>query len=216
MGRLVLVDDHPMVMEGLARLLTSGTRLEVCGTYTSGEEALRALKADLPDVLIAEISLSDLDGLELIRRARDQHPGLPILILSMHDESLYAERVLAAGARGYLMKKGSADDLLEAVHRVLGDEIYLSERMTKRLLKGYADGSISPGQDALSRLTDREIEVLRGIGQGRSTRDMAESLGLSIKTIESYRANLKLKLNLEDGHELVRYAVHWIARGGAA
>ncbi len=201
-------------MEGLARLVGSEPDLELTASHTAGEEALRALKSEVPDLLVVDISLDDIDGLELIRRAREQHPELRILVLSMHEESLYAERVLAMGARGYLMKKAPVEELLEALRRVLRDEIYLSEPMTRRLLKGYAGGSISSGHDALSRLTDRELEVLRGIGHGRSTRELAESLGLSIKTIESYRANLKLKLNLEDGTELVRYAVHWIARGG--
>lgn len=214
MHRIDAVDRHPVLLAGLASTLAGDPGIRLGEQYESGEQALRALKEELPDLLIAGLTLGDIDGLELLRRIREQHPQLAVLVFSMHEESLYAERVLAAGGRGYVMKTAPVSEVLEAVRCVLRGEIYLSESMTRRLLKGYAGGSASPTHDALGRLTDRELEVLRGIGEGRSTRDLAAGLGLSIKTIESYRANLKLKLNLDDGSELVRYAVHWIARGG--
>jgi DNA-binding NarL/FixJ family response regulator len=208
--RLLLVDDHPIMRHGLAQLVNAEPDLEVCGEAGSAADALRALEMLKPDLTILDLTLPDKHGLELLKDLQTLHPGALVLVLSMHDESLYAERVLRAGARGYLMKETAADNLIKAVHRVLDGGIYLSDRMSGVMLEMVAGHRKTGAGNSIDRLTDRELEVLQLIGQGRGTRHIAEQLHVSVRTIDAHRAHIKDKLQLPDGNALVRYAVRWV------
>lgn len=208
-ARVLLVDDHPIVRQGLAMLINAEPDLMVCGEASTGAEALQLVRTTQPDLVMIDISLEDRSGVELIREIRAMAGELPMLALSMHDESLYAERVLRAGGRGYVMKQEATEKLLTAIRRVLAGEIYLSPRMSTRLLGQLA--SAAPGGDVspISRLTDRELEVFTMIGRGLSTREIAEKLFLSVKTVEAHREHIKEKLGLRSSAELVRHAVQF-------
>lgn len=208
--RLVLLDDHPIMRHGAAQLLGMEDTLEVCAQVGTTAEAMKAIEELHPDLLVLDLSLPDKHGLELIKDLQVMHPKLLLLVLSMHDESLYAERVLRAGARGYLMKKSASDYLVKAVHRVLNGGIYLSEEMSGAMLELLSGKKKSaPGGDALDKLTDREIEVFQLIGAGHGTRQIAEQLHLSMRTVDAHRAHIKDKLGLPDGVALVRHAIRW-------
>jgi DNA-binding NarL/FixJ family response regulator len=202
-----VVDDHPLLRQGLALLINREQDLEVCGEAEEAQAALNALAAKQPDVLIADISLNGPDGLDLLKTLRIQYPDLPVLILSMHDETIYAERALRARANGYIMKQEATEKVLVAVRRILDGEIYLSDRMANKLLHKYISGASADVNSRLSVLSDRELEVFRLIGEGRSTRQIAEKLRLSIKTVETYQAHIKEKLSLRSGRELVQHAI---------
>jgi DNA-binding NarL/FixJ family response regulator len=174
--------------------------------------ALRAIPAANPDILIVDISLNGPDGLELLKNARITSPRLPVLILSMHDESIYAERALRAGANGYIMKQEATEKVLVALRRILSGEIYVSDRIANSMLQHYVRGSHPSERSSVSELTDRELEVFRLIGEGLGTRQIAETLHLSVKTVESYQAHIKEKLSLRSGRELVQHAVQWQVR----
>jgi DNA-binding NarL/FixJ family response regulator len=181
--------------------------LTVCGEAEEAQTAMRAIAAKKPDILIADISLNGPDGLDLLKTLRTLYPDLPVLILSMHDESIYAERALRARANGYIMKHEATEKVLIAVRRILCGEIYLSDRMANKLLHQYICGSAADSKSRLSTLSDRELEVFRLIGEARSTRQIAEKLHLSIKTVETYQAHIKDKLSLRSGRELVQHAI---------
>jgi DNA-binding NarL/FixJ family response regulator len=202
-----LVDDHPLLRQGLTLLINQQQDLVVCGEAEEANSALRAIGAINPDILIADISLNGPDGLELLKNLRATHPYLPVLILSMHDEAIYAERALRARASGYIMKQEAAEKVLIAVRRILSGDIYLSDRMANKLLHQYVSGATADVNSKLSTLSDRELEVFRLIGEGRSTRQIAERLHLSIKTVETYQAHIKDKLSLRSGRELVQHAI---------
>jgi DNA-binding NarL/FixJ family response regulator len=202
-----LVDDHPLLRQGLTLLINQEQDLVVCGEAEEAQGAMKAIAATNPDILIADISLNGPDGLELLKSLRASHPLLPVLILSMHDETIYAERVLRARANGYIMKQEAAEKVLIAVRRILSGDIYLSDRMANKLLHQYISGSTAETNSKLSTLSDRELEVFRLIGEGRSTREIAERLHLSIKTVETYQAHIKDKLSLRSGRELVQHAI---------
>jgi DNA-binding NarL/FixJ family response regulator len=207
--RLLIVDDHPMMREGLAQLINHVAGLTVCGEAGTGREGL-ALAAKLkPELVLVDISLPDTNGIEMVKNLRSLHPEMPVLVISMHDEAMYAERVLRAGGRGYIMKQEGGKKLLEAIQRVLSGEVYVSEKMSAALL-GALSGLSGKGKTPIAQLSDREFEVLQLLGQGKGTRHIAEQLGLSIKTVETHRAKLKTKLKLETASELVHYAVRWI------
>lgn len=214
--RLLVVDDHPMMRQGLAQLIAHEPDLSVCAEAENGAQALAAITEQRPDLVLADISLPDKNGLELIKDALALHPGLPILVISMHDESLYAERVLRAGGRGYIMKQEGGKKLMEAIRRVLGGGIYVSERMSARILELFSGQPTEKDPTPISRLTDREFEVFQWIGQGKGTREIADHLHLSVKTVEVHRANIKRKLEVRTAPELVRYAVQWVAAQPAA
>jgi len=199
-----VVDDHPLLRQGLALLINREPDLTVCGEAANTQDAMKAIAAKRPDILIVDISLNGPDGLDLLKALRSSYPDLPVLILSMHDETIYAERALRARANGYIMKQEATEKVLVAVHRILGGDIYLSERMSNKLLHQYFSGA---SVDTNSRLSDRELEVFRFIGEGCSTRHIAEKLHLSIKTVETYQAHIKDKLSLRSGRELVQYAI---------
>lgn len=208
--RILLVDDHPIMRHGLAQLVRSESDLDVCGEAGSAAEGLKAVEKLKPDLVVADLTLPDKHGLEFIKDLQAMHPGTLVLVLSMHDESLYAERVLRAGARGYVMKETAADTLIHAARRVLDGGIYLSDRMAGQMLELMAGQRKQASVSPLERLTDRELEVLQLIGQGRATRHIAEQLHISARTVDAHRAHIKEKLQLEDGPALVRYAVRWI------
>ena len=204
---ILIVDDHPIVRQGLALLINREPDLRVCGDAEEAGAALRRIDELRPDLVVVDISLNGPDGLDLLKSVRLQHPNLPVLILSMLDESLYAERALRDGASGYIMKQEATERVLVAIRRILSGQIYVSERMANRMLHRFAGGS--EGDSPIADLTDRELEVFRLIGDGHGTRQIAEELHLSIKTVETYQAHIKEKLALKNGRELVQRAIQW-------
>jgi DNA-binding NarL/FixJ family response regulator len=206
--KVFLVDDHPIVRQGLALFIEREPDLMVCGEAEDATSALQAIRDAAPDFVILDISLNGPDGLELLKTLRVRYPNLPALVLSMHDESVYAERALRAGANGYIMKQEAADKVITAIRHILGGDVYLSDRLTKQMLQQFVNGSISP-RDPLAKLSDRELEVFRLIGAGHGTRQIADELHVSAKTVESYQAHIKEKLALRNARELVQYAVEW-------
>ena len=204
-----VVDDHPIVRQGLALLINQEPDLAVCGDAEEMHAALTAIAALKPDILIVDISLNGPDGLELLKNIRLTAPRLPVLILSMHDESIYAERALRAGANGYIMKQEATEKVLVALRRILSGEIYVSGRIANSMLRHYVRGANPSEHSSISELTDRELEVFRLIGEGHGTRQIAEVLHLSVKTVESYQAHIKEKLCLRSARELVQHAVEW-------
>lgn len=207
-----VVDDHPIVRQGLALLINREADLVVCGEAEEMQSALSAIQTIRPDILIVDISLNGPDGLELLKNIRLASPRLPVLILSMHDESIYAERALRAGANGYIMKQEATEKVLIALRRILSGEIYVSDRIANSMLRHYVRGANASEQSSVSDLTDRELEVFRLIGEGQGTRQIAEALHLSVKTVESYQAHIKEKLSLRSARELVQHAAQWNVR----
>ena len=212
--QIFIVDDHPMMREGLAQLIAHEPDLAVCGEAGNSREALDLIGKLKPDLVLADISLPDKSGLELIKDLQALHPKLLALVISMHDESLHAERVLRAGGRGYIMKQEGGNKIVQAIRQVLSGKIYVSEKMSARILETFT-GHSQTGRSQMEKLTDREFEIFQLIGEGKGTRDIAKQLRLSIKTVESHRANIKEKLQIKDAMELVRQAVRWVeAHGG--
>lgn len=210
--RILIVDDHPVVRQGIKHLLEQEPDLRVCAEAESAGEALQALQKHKPDLAIVDISLKGTDGLELTKWIRAQDEKIPILILSMHDENLYAERVLRAGAHGYLMKAEVSDKISAAVRKVLKGEIYLSDKVGQNILHEVTGRNAPVDESPIRQLSDRELEVFRLIGQGHGTREIAALLHLSVKTIETYRAHIKEKLGLANATQLVRYAAQWVGQ----
>jgi DNA-binding NarL/FixJ family response regulator len=204
-----VVDDHPIVRQGLTLLINQEADLAVCGEAEEMHSALAAIQAARPDILIVDISLNGPDGLELLKNIRIKLPRLPVLILSMHDESIYAERALRVGANGYIMKQEATDKVLVALRRILSGEIYVSEKIANSMLQHYVHGTNSAPHSLVAELTNRELEVFRLIGEGHGTRQIADELHLSVKTVESYQAHIKEKLSLRSARELVQHAVQW-------
>ena len=205
--RIMLVDDHPVLREGLAQLISHEPDLMICGQYEDAARAFAAIGTARPDLAIIDLSLKGSSGLELVKNSRASYPKLLILVLSMYDESLYAERVLRAGAAGYIMKEEASDKILGAIRQVLDGGIYLSEKMGSKLMHQLIGGKSPEAGSVLARLSDRELEVFGLIGQGKGTRQIAEQLHLSVKTIESHRAHIKEKLDLHSANELVHTAI---------
>lgn len=208
--RVYLVDDHPIVRQGLIKLIEQEEGLEVCGESGTVTEALEDLKKLGPDVILVDISLEDSNGLELIKLVDDLGMQIPMLVLSMHDESLYAEHALRAGASGYVMKQAASSTLIQAIQKVLEGEIYVSKAMSSQMLKMAFRSSGEDTRTGTDALSLRELEVFELIGRGNSTREIAEQLHLSVKTIETYRAHIKDKLQLRSGTELMHRAIHWV------
>ena len=207
-----VIDDHPIVREGLTQLINREPDLIVCGTAEDIYEALKAMQTLKPDIALADISLKGADGIELIKNLKLRMPALPVLVLSIHDESIYAPRALRAGARGFIMKQEATENVLLALRRVLSGEIYLSKRMANKMLQQFVGAPATAQKFSIDRLSDRELEVFRLIGQGYGTRRIAEELRLSVKTVESYREHIKEKLTLSDASELVQHAIQWLQR----
>ena len=209
-SKVLLVDDYAVVREGLAQLIRGEADMAVCGEAASAEEAVGAVTRLKPDLAIVDIALGGVNGIELIKNLKAVRPSLPVLVLSMHDESYYAERALRAGASGYVMKREARDRIMEAIRTVLAGSDYLSERMQKSIVHQYLHGTGSKETSPIDRLSDREVEVLNLLGKGLSSKDIAARLHLSQKTVDSHRTHLKEKLNLKGGPELVRFAFEWV------
>ncbi len=212
--RVLIVDDHPIVRQGLRRLIDLEEDLDVCAEAETVREARAAIREHRPDAIIVDISLKQGDGLELVRDVRAQYPTLPILVLSMHDETIYAERMLSAGASGYIMKQAASEQFLVAVRRVLDGGIYVSDTVSNTMIQRFTSGNPPVAANPIDRLSNREIQILHLIGKGLSTRETAEALDLSIKTVESHRQRIKKKLTLTTGTQLVQYAVNWFSGRG--
>lgn len=205
--KIMIVDDHPIMREGLVQLLAQEQDMVVCGQFEETSRAFDAIEQLKPDAAIIDLSLKGSNGIELIKNIKAHYPKLLVLVLSMYDESLYAERVLRAGAAGYVMKQEATEKVLVAMRHILSGGIYLSERMSAKLMHQLVGGKSLTGGSLVERLSDRELEVFGLIGQGRGTRQIAEQLHLSVKTIESHRAHIKEKLNLKSATELVHRAI---------
>ena len=212
--RIIIVDDHPIVREGLTKLIEQEDDLAVCGQAEDGPAAMAMIRDSKPDMAIVDIALKETSGTELIKDIKARYPHLLVLALSMHDESLYAERALRAGAKGYIMKAEATEKVITAIRKVLGGQLYISDRMGEKMVRKLVDGKSEAGASPIESLSDRQLEVFLLIGQGYGTRQIAEKLYLSIKTIETYRAHIKEKLNLTDAAELLQYAIQWVSSKG--
>lgn len=210
--KILLVDDHPVVRQGFAQLINQTADLHVCSEADDVPKALAAIKTSQPDLVIVDLSLGGASGLDVIAAAKILDAKLPIFVLSMHDETLYAERALRAGARGYAMKDKPIQEIMVAIRRVLAGEIYLSEHMSGRLLQRLVSGSTETADSLVGILSNRELQVFELIGRGHATRDIAEKLHLSVKTIDTHRESIKRKLHLGDTIELHQHAFLWIQR----
>jgi DNA-binding NarL/FixJ family response regulator len=208
--RVLIIDDHSVLREGLAMVINQELDLEVCGEASDVPEGIQAVATVKPDAVIVDLSLTTGSGLEFIKDAKMKYPDLPMLVLSLHDEALYAERVLRAGARGYIMKRASTAELLAALRKVLSGQVYLSERMASLIVsEAVGKRETHSNEGLLGSLSDRELEVFQLLGEGHGTRKIARALGLSIKTVSCYRQNIKSKLHLKDATELLHHAIQW-------
>jgi DNA-binding NarL/FixJ family response regulator len=208
--RVFLVDDHPITRAGIAVLINQERTLNVCGEADSAPKAFDLIQKLKPDLAVVDISLKTTSGIELLKNLKAMAVEMPVLVMSMHEESLYAERALRAGAKGYIMKQEASDKILTAIRCVLNGELYLSDKMKEKMLHRLVNNKKDEMVFSIDSLSDREMEVFQLIGNGYSTRQVAQKLNLSVKTIDSYREHLKLKLHLEKGSDLVRHAIQWV------
>jgi DNA-binding NarL/FixJ family response regulator len=208
--RVLIVDDHPITRAGLVHLINRQPDLVVCSEAENAAAALDAVYADNPDLVLADIALPGKSGLELIKDIKAIDPGLPTLVISMHDESLYAERVLRAGARGYISKHEGGEKLMQAIRHVLSGQIYVSEKMSAHILKILSGGQAAPVRSLIAQLSDREFEVFELLGEGVSAHEIARRLHISTKTVDAHRANIKTKLIIKTTSELISYAARWM------
>lgn len=212
--QVFIIDDHPIMRVGLQRVIETDPSFQVCGEYGKGRGAVDAVLKSNADVILLDLSLPDGSGLELIKDLRAANQTTPILVVSMHDECLYAERVLKAGANGYIMKQEASENVLQGLTEILNGDIFVSQRLYRRMLKRMTRRSRSSSdQPSLELLSDREFEVFEMIGRGVPTREIAQTLNISTKTVDAHRANIKEKLGLTNGQEVVRYAVRWLEAG---
>jgi len=206
---IFVVDDHPIMRDGISQLINQQADLEVCGAASSGPEALDALNNINPDLLLVDISLPGMDGMELIKIVKKRKGRLPMLVLSMHAEAFYAERAIRAGAKGYVMKHASTVTLLAAMRKVLAGKIFLSPAMTEKLLEKAAGSELTGSESPVDCLSDRELEIFKLIGHGLRSQRIAEELNLSVKTVETYYSRIKQKLGIKDASELLQLAIAW-------
>ncbi len=211
--RIMIVDDHPMVRRGYCDVIADEPTLELCGEAANVADAIKVAKEQHPDLMIVDLGLPDQSGLELIKRIEASNLGTKILVSSIQDDSLFSERCLRAGAMGYVNKAEPPEQVLKAIFRVLDGEVYLSADMTRKLLKGVA-GKSDDGRSSIERLTDRELEVFDLMGRGLTTREIAERMKLSIKTVETHRDKVKVKLKIQSTAVLTRHAVQWVLENG--
>lgn len=209
-SRVFIVDDHTMFREGLRQLIEHDPGLMVCGDAADAEKAREGINQSNPDVVIVDITLADSSGLDLVRTIKNEHEDLPVLVVSMHEESLYAERALRSGAMGYVMKNEPARTVTAAIHSVLGGEMYLSQKMSSSVISRFIRGQDEQPMSPLEILSDRELEVFRMLGQGKGTRQIAQDLQVSIPTVQSFRNRIKEKLHITTAPELVLHAIHWV------
>jgi len=208
-ARIMLVDDHPVLRMGLARLINAEDDMEVCGEAAGAVEALQVTAAAKPDVMIVDLSLKEGNGLDLIKDMRIRHEGVRLLVLSMHEETFYAERVLRAGARGYITKIDGTEKVVEGIRAVLEGHVFVSDKMREKMLLKMVGEPVGT-TSSIERLTDRELQVFDLLGNGMSTRNIAENLHLSVKTIESHRENIKSKLGIDNATDLLKHAIEWV------
>jgi len=213
--RILLVDDHAVVRFGIAQLINRQPDMNVCGEEEDASKAMGAIATLKPNLVIADISLKDSSGLELMRNIKAQYSGLPVLVVSSHDESIYAEIAFRAGALGYLMKDEALDKIIIAIRRVLSGAIYVSDALAAKMLQQQIRGQNTINDSPVKDLSDRELEVFQLIGQWKTTRDIADELHLSVKTIEYYREQIKRKLSLKNAAELTQRATSWVGREAA-
>jgi DNA-binding NarL/FixJ family response regulator len=209
--QVLIVDDHPMTRAGLVHLINHQPDLVVCGEAANAARALDILDSSRPDLLLIDITLPGKSGLELIKDVKAMRPELLMLVISMHDESLYADRVLRAGARGYITKHEGGEKLIEAIRHVLSGKIYVSESMSAHILEIFSGGQAALDRSSIENLSDREFEVFESLGAGLSSQQIAKKLHLSAKTVDAHRANIKTKLNIKTTAELIAYAARWIS-----
>lgn len=213
-SRILIVDDHPLVRHGMAQLIDQEADLHICCEAGNAEKAMEAVRNCTHDLAIVDISMEGISGIELIKMLKTRNGNLPVLVMSMHDESLYAERVLRAGAKGYVMKHEAPETILAAIRQILRGNIHVSDRIRSRMLQQISDAPSQTDSSPLNKLSDRELEIMQLIGQGFRTAEIADKINRSIKTIEAHRANLKKKLNLNNAAELIHFAVQWAERSG--
>lgn len=206
-SRVLIVDDHPIVRRGLTQLIEQEPDLEVCGEASDADTAMSAMEDLEPDIALVDLMLKGSSGTDLIRSLKSRHANIPILVISMHDEAIYAERALRAGAHGYIMKEEATSQVLTALRKVLEGDVYVSDRIVGRLLRRMVGASRRPA--GIDGLSDRELEVFQWIGRGLTVSDIAERLQVSPKTVETYRAHIKDKLNLQSSAEVMRLAIQW-------
>jgi DNA-binding NarL/FixJ family response regulator len=213
-NNVLIVDDHPIVRQGIAQLINRENDMQVCCEAGDADQALEVIAKDaggcIADIALVDMSLPGISGIELVKILRSRFPEMQILMISTHDESLYAERALRAGAKGYIMKQEATEKVLIAIRHILSGEVYLSEKMRSKMLQRIIDNRFETPTSPVSHLSDKEIDVLRLIGKGLRTSDIALELNRSVKTVEAHRANLKEKLGLKNATELVRFAVQWV------
>jgi len=209
--KVFIVDDHPVVRDGLITLIEHEQDFKVCGDADDAAEALESISELKPDVVIVDIGLKSSDGIELTRNIKVRYPKISVVVLSIHDESVYAERALHAGASGYLMKEAASNDIIKAIRTVLSGEIYVSDQMAKKFLDNAFSRQSDIGANPVAKLSDREFEIFRLIGSGYKVSQIADRMHLSVKTIETYRARIKEKLSLSDASKLLRYAIKWVS-----
>jgi DNA-binding NarL/FixJ family response regulator len=212
--RVILVEDHPMFREQLTQLINKEPGMTVCGEADNTYEGFRLIEAEAPDIAIVDLTLKGPSGLELLKDLRAKEIDVPVLVLSMHDEALYAERVLKAGARGYITKNEVSKEVMTAIYAVLRGEIYLPARIASRILESVAAGR--KDGNGVTQLTDRELEIFELIGRGRSTREISNQLHLGVSTVDTYRARIKTKLHLENSSQLCHEAIRWVSEGQKA
>ena len=215
-ARVLLVDDHPIFLEGLAELIQRQPNLTCCGQCRSARDVLSAVMQLKPDLLLLDLRLKDGDALDLLPQLNELHPGLPVLVISQADQELYAERVLRAGARGYIAKEEATEEVLNAIATVLAGKVYVNPKVADRLMLNFIQGGAHSIPGTLDCLGNRELQVYRLLGEGYATRRIAQHLGLSIKTVQTYRENIKRKLGLPDAAALMRHAATWAGREGGS
>jgi DNA-binding NarL/FixJ family response regulator len=213
--KIYIVDDHPLMRKGIAMTLDNEIGFDVCGQAEAAEVALNDIVSLKPDVAVIDISLPGMNGIELTKVLISRLPTLKVLVVSRHDEELYAERAIRAGAKGYLMKLEAGDTIVNAVHQILKGGLYLSNKVGSQIIMKIATGGTQANDNPLALLSDRELEVFELMGQGESTKDIAERLFVSVKTVESYKARIKEKLHLDSGNDLLRAAVKWVEQGNS-
>lgn len=209
--KILIVDDHPIIRQGLSLFLNQKDDFEICGEAENEERAMNVIDQQKPNFVITDITLKDSNGLDLIKKIQQKYANLPVLVLSVHDESVYAERALRAGAKGYIMKEELTEKVVEAIWHILSGKIYLSEKMSERMLQKFIGKNLSTeNHSPLEILSDRELKVFELIGSGRSTHEIAITLHISPKTVQSYRARIKEKLGLESSSDLLQHAFMWM------
>jgi DNA-binding NarL/FixJ family response regulator len=212
--KVFVVDDHPIVRQGLIQVISREEDMSVCGEAGDGPGALQGVAEGGPDVAVVDLHLAQGDGIDLIKQMHKLHPRLPVLVLTMHEESFYVERAMRAGAQGFLTKQDAGEKVLAAIRKLAAGEMYVCDRVSPKLLKRLLAGGEAGDDSPVARFSDREMQVFRLIGEGLGTKEIAGRLNLSVKTIETYRANIKEKLGLRDARELVQYAIRWVIGQG--